>query len=40
MGAAAAIRARRFTWGFTAARLRRLYGDLTARSAAELVACP
>ncbi len=28
MGAAAAVRARRFTWGFTAARLRRLYTDL------------
>jgi D-inositol-3-phosphate glycosyltransferase len=28
MGAAAAVRARRFTWSFTAARLRRLYGDL------------
>jgi D-inositol-3-phosphate glycosyltransferase len=38
MGEAAAVRARRFTWGFTAARLRRLYADLGARSAA-LVAC-
>ena len=28
MGAAAAVRARRFTWSFTAARLRRLYTDL------------
>ena len=28
MGAAAAVRARRFTWSFTAARLRRLYADL------------
>lgn len=38
MGAAAAVRARRFTWGFTAARLRRLYADLVTRSAT-LVAC-
>ena len=38
MGAAAAVRARRFTWSFTAARLRRLYADLVARSA-RLVAC-
>jgi D-inositol-3-phosphate glycosyltransferase len=28
MGAAASVRARRFTWSFTAARLRRLYADL------------
>jgi D-inositol-3-phosphate glycosyltransferase len=28
MGHAAAVRARRFTWSFTAARLRRLYSDL------------
>ncbi len=39
MGAAAAVRARRFTWGFTAARLRRIYTDLAARPALELVAC-
>jgi D-inositol-3-phosphate glycosyltransferase len=31
MGAAAAQRARRFTWSFTAARLRRLYADLAAQ---------
>ena len=31
MGAAAAVRARRFTWSFTAARLRRLYTDLAAQ---------
>lgn len=37
MGEAAAARARRFTWSFTAARLRRVYGDLVARSS--LVAC-
>jgi D-inositol-3-phosphate glycosyltransferase len=37
MSAAAAVRARRFTWPIAAARLRRLYGDLTAR---ELVECP
>ena len=37
MGEAAAVRARRFTWSFTAARLRRVYGDLVAR--ASLVAC-
>ncbi len=36
MGVRAAERAKRYTWGFAAARLRRLYGDLTARS---LVAC-
>ena len=36
MGAAAVERARRYTWGFAAARLRRLYSDLTVR---ELVAC-
>ncbi len=36
MSIAAAIRARRYTWSFAAARLRRLYGDLTAR---QLVAC-
>jgi D-inositol-3-phosphate glycosyltransferase len=39
MGAAAAVRARRFTWGFTAARLRRVYADLAGRPAMELVAC-
>ncbi len=31
MSAAAAERARRYTWGFAAARLRRLYTDLRAR---------
>ncbi len=31
MSAAASERARRYTWGFAAARLRRLYTDLTAR---------
>jgi D-inositol-3-phosphate glycosyltransferase len=36
MGAAAVERARRYTWSFAAARLRRLYGDLTVR---ELVTC-
>ena len=36
MGRAALDRARRYTWGFAAARLRRLYGDLTVR---ELVDC-
>ena len=39
MGAAAAVRARRFTWSFTAARLRRLYTDLASRPARQLVAC-
>ncbi len=39
MGAAAAVRARRFTWSFTAARLRRLYSDLADQPARELVAC-
>jgi D-inositol-3-phosphate glycosyltransferase len=39
MGAAAAVRARRFTWSFTAARLRRLYTDLAALPAPRLVAC-
>jgi D-inositol-3-phosphate glycosyltransferase len=38
MGAAAAQRARRFTWSFTAARLRRLYADLAAQRR-PLVAC-
>jgi D-inositol-3-phosphate glycosyltransferase len=36
MGERAALRARRYTWSFAAARLRRLYTDLTVR---ELVAC-
>jgi D-inositol-3-phosphate glycosyltransferase len=36
MGQRAALRARRYTWGFAAARLRRVYTDLTVR---ELVAC-
>ncbi len=36
MGARAVERARRYTWGFAAARLRRLYADLTVR---ELVTC-
>ncbi|MGI9644320.1 MAG: glycosyltransferase [Ilumatobacteraceae bacterium] len=36
MGHAAVERARRYTWSFAAARLRRLYADLTVR---ELVAC-
>jgi D-inositol-3-phosphate glycosyltransferase len=36
MGARGAVRARRYTWGFAAARLRRLYSDLAVR---ELVAC-
>jgi len=39
MGAAASVRARRFTWSFTAARLRRLYTDLAAQPAPALVAC-
>jgi D-inositol-3-phosphate glycosyltransferase len=38
MGAAAAVRARRFTWSFTAARLRRLYADLVEQRM-PLVAC-
>lgn len=36
MSRASVERARRYTWGFAAARLRRLYGDLTVR---ELVSC-
>jgi D-inositol-3-phosphate glycosyltransferase len=36
MSQAAVARSRRYTWGFAAARLRRLYGDLTVR---ELVSC-
>ncbi len=39
MGAAAAVRAKRFTWSFTAARLRRLYVDLSDQPARQLVAC-
>jgi D-inositol-3-phosphate glycosyltransferase len=39
MGAAAAVRAKRFTWSFTAARLRRLYVDLADQPAPQLVAC-
>jgi D-inositol-3-phosphate glycosyltransferase len=39
MGAAAGVRARRFTWSFTAARLRRLYTDLAAQPAPALVVC-
>ncbi len=35
MAIAAATRARRYTWSTTAARLRRLYGDLTARALVE-----
>jgi glycosyltransferase involved in cell wall biosynthesis len=31
MSFASAKRAARYTWGFAAARLRRLYADLTAR---------
>ena len=36
MGARGAMRARRYTWSLAAARLRRVYADLTVR---ELVAC-
>ena len=36
MGGRGAARARQYTWGFAAARLRRVYADLTVR---ELVAC-
>jgi D-inositol-3-phosphate glycosyltransferase len=39
MGEAAAVRARRFTWSFTAARLRRVYTDLASRPVHDLVAC-
>jgi len=39
MGAAAAVRARHFTWSFTAARLRRLYGDLAGQSKPLVSAC-
>lgn len=37
MGAAAAKRARRYTWSFAAARLRRVYADLSSRAR---VVCP
>jgi hypothetical protein len=36
MGASAAARTLRYSWSMTAARLRRLYGDLVARG---LVRC-
>jgi D-inositol-3-phosphate glycosyltransferase len=36
MGRRGAARSRQYTWGFAAARLRRVYSDLTVR---ELVAC-
>jgi glycosyltransferase involved in cell wall biosynthesis len=36
MGQCGSARARQYTWGFAAARLRRLYTDLAVR---ELVAC-
>ena len=39
MGAAAAVRARHFTWSFTAARLRRLYGDLVSQSHPLVTSC-
>ena len=39
LGAAAAVRARHFTWSFTAARLRRLYGDLVGQSKPLVTAC-
>lgn len=39
MGAAAAVRARRFTWSFTAGRLRRLYDDLVGQSKPLVTAC-
>jgi len=35
MGAAASVLARRYSWSITAARLRRLYADLTAREPVE-----
>src|SRR5204863_8363777 len=35
MGAAAATRARGYTWSLTAARLRRIYADLTVRGLVE-----
>jgi D-inositol-3-phosphate glycosyltransferase len=39
MGAAAAVRARHFTWSFTAARLRRLYADLVTQSHPLVTSC-
>jgi D-inositol-3-phosphate glycosyltransferase len=36
MGKRGAARAKRYTWGFAAARMRRVYSDVTIR---ELVAC-
>ena len=39
MGAAAAVRARHFTWSFTAARLRRLYGDLVSQARPLVTSC-
>ena len=39
MGAAAAVRARHFTWSFTAARLRRLYADLVTHSRPLVTSC-
>ncbi len=38
MGARAAVEARRYTWSMTAARLRRLYGDLTIGSLVDCAA--
>ena len=37
MGAAAATRARRYTWSFAAARLRRVYADLINKARVECV---
>ena len=37
MGDAAAVRSHRYAWSYTAARLRRLYSDLSVRA---LVSCP
>lgn len=39
MGAAAAALARNYTWSFTAARLRRVYADLTSTLSPNLVTC-
>jgi len=39
MGAAAAVRARRFTWSFTAGRLRRLYSDLVNQTEPLVTSC-
>ena len=39
MGAAAAEDARAYTWGLTAARLRRLYADLVAQPRLAVAAC-